>query len=68
MISKLGEYYFEIKDGLGVKKSPDKYGAFPIDPYSHTPGDGGVKQPGMTGQVKEDIIQWYKDVFNPGAG
>ena len=36
--------------------SPDYYGAFPTDPYSHTPGFNGVQQPGMTGQVKEDII------------
>lgn len=32
------------------------YGAFPTDPYSHTPGNRGAQQPGMTGQVKEDII------------
>ncbi|MEL7416173.1 MAG: hypothetical protein AAGJ92_09835, partial [Pseudomonadota bacterium] len=56
-------------------KSPGVYGAFPSDPYSHTPGHAGAKQPGMTGQVKEDIIsRWgelgvqVKDghlVFNP---
>jgi hypothetical protein len=33
-----------------------EYGAFPTDPYSHTPAFAGVQQPGMTGQVKEDII------------
>jgi hypothetical protein len=32
------------------------YGAFPTDAYSHTPGNAGAKQPGMTGQVKEDFI------------
>ncbi|MEK9912807.1 MAG: hypothetical protein VW580_02690, partial [Flavobacteriaceae bacterium] len=32
------------------------YGAFPTDPYSHTPGGKGAQQPGMTGQVKEDIL------------
>ncbi len=31
-------------------------GAFPTDPYSHTPGGKGAQQPGMTGQVKEDIL------------
>jgi hypothetical protein len=46
----------EIKDGLGMHKAPEQYGAFPIDPYSHTPGFIGVQQPGMTGQVKEDVI------------
>ena len=43
-------------DGLGVHKSPAAYGAFPVDPYSHTPGFAGVQQPGLTGQVKEDVI------------
>jgi len=33
-----------------------QYGAFPTDAYSHTPGFAGVQQPGMTGQVKEDVI------------
>jgi len=28
----------------------------PTDPYSHTPSFSGVQQPGMTGQVKEDLI------------
>ena len=32
------------------------WGAFPADPYSHTPGEGGAQQPGMTGQVKEEIL------------
>ena len=27
-----------------------------MDPYSHTPGHAGARQPGLTGQVKEDII------------
>ena len=42
--------------GIGVHKSPSLYGAFPTDPYSHTPGGKGAQQPGMTGQVKEDIL------------
>ena len=25
-------------------------------PYSHTPGGKGAQQPGMTGQVKEDVL------------
>jgi hypothetical protein len=32
------------------------YGAFPTDPYSHTPWGSGARQPGMTGQVKEEIL------------
>ncbi len=42
--------------GLGFNKSPETYGAFPTDPYSHTPAGQGAKQPGMTGQVKEEIL------------
>ncbi len=53
---RLLEHYYEIYEGLGVHKSPKLYGAFPTDPYSHTPANKGVQQPGMTGQVKEDIL------------
>lgn len=56
VVGKLKEHYNEIKAGIGLYKSPELYGAFPTDAYSHTPGNAGVKQPGMTGQVKEDII------------
>lgn len=48
--------YEELKAGIGVEKSPEQYGAFPTDAYSHTPSFAGVQQPGMTGQVKEDFI------------
>ena len=56
VIGKLLEHYYEIYEGIGVHKSPDLYGAFPTDPYSHTPAGKGAQQPGMTGQVKEDIL------------
>jgi len=52
----LAQHYYEVRAGIGLNKSPEVYGAFPTDAYSHTPGNGGAKQPGMTGQVKEDII------------
>jgi len=45
-----------VQSGLGYRKTVTEYGAFPTDPYSHTPPSGGAKQPGMTGQVKEEII------------
>jgi hypothetical protein len=45
-----------IQKGIGVDKSPEAYGAFPTDAYSHTPAHAGAQQPGMTGQVKEDIL------------
>lgn len=56
IIGRLGDHYYEIKAGIGLYKSPELYGAFPIDAFSHTPADSGVKQPGLTGQVKEDVI------------
>ena len=56
VIQRLMNHYREIREGIGVHKTPEEYGAIPIDPYSHTPGFAGVQQPGMTGQVKEDLI------------
>ena len=49
-------HFYEIGVGIGVHKSPEQYGAFPTDAYSHTPFHRGAQQPGMTGQVKEDIL------------
>jgi hypothetical protein len=48
--------YDEIRDGLNFRKTAEVYGAFPTDPYSHTPKHRGAQQPGMTGQVKEQIL------------
>ena len=56
IIGRLLEHYYEINEGIGVHKSPELYGAFPTDPYSHTPAGKGAQQPGMTGQVKEDVL------------
>ncbi|MCB9206432.1 MAG: hypothetical protein H6612_11510 [Ignavibacteriales bacterium] len=58
----LNKFYYEIKEGIGIYKSPKEYGAFPTDPYSHTPCFSGVQQPGMTGQVKEDIISRFGEL------
>ena len=55
-IKDLGYLYYKIRSGLSSDKTPQKYGAFPYDPYSHTPYQRGAQQPGMTGQVKEEII------------
>ena len=55
-VERLRGHYEAIREGLGAHKSPDLHGAIPIDPYSHTPGFAGAQQPGMTGQVKEDLI------------
>ena len=61
-IQQLMTCFDEIQDGIGVHKKPQQYGAFPIDPYSHTPGFTGVQQPGMTGQVKEDVITRFLEL------
>jgi hypothetical protein len=75
-IRQLLDHYYEINEGIGVHKSPAVYGAFPTDPYSHTPAGKGAQQPGMTGQVKEDILSRFGELgvlvkqgqlqFNPG--
>ena len=52
----LRKHYYAVVDGIGAHKTPKAYGAFPTDPYSHTPAGRGTQQPGMTGQVKEDIL------------
>ncbi|KGL63852.1 hypothetical protein [Polaribacter sp. Hel1_85] len=75
VIGQLLDHYYEIQAGIGVHKSPQLYGAFPTDPYSHTPGGKGAQQPGMTGQVKEDVLSRIgelgvfvkegKIIFNP---
>lgn len=55
-IHRLVAHYYDVNEGIGVHKSPQVYGAFPVTPYSHTPLHKGAQQPGMTGQVKEDIL------------
>jgi len=59
---RLGELYYRVRAGLGFNKTPAEYGAFPTDPYSHTPGHGGASQPGMTGQVKEEILTRFGEL------
>ncbi|MBQ2438956.1 MAG: hypothetical protein II267_03600 [Paludibacteraceae bacterium] len=71
-VSSLIAHYKAIREGIGSHKTPAEYGSFPFDAYSHTPSYGvpenargvlgchaGVQQPGMTGQVKEDIISRF---------
>jgi hypothetical protein len=52
----LAEAYDHLRDGLGFRKTVDVQGAFPCDPYSHTPRHRGAQQPGMTGAVKEEVL------------
>lgn len=62
VVSELRSHLREIRAGIGAEKSPSKYGGFPSDPYSHTPENAGGKQPGMTGQVKEDILSRFAQI------
>ncbi|MEN8797658.1 MAG: hypothetical protein ABF293_00325, partial [Flavobacteriaceae bacterium] len=62
LVGNLLEHYYEINEGIGVHKPPSLYGAFPTDPYSHTPAGKGAQQPGMTGQVKEDILSRFGEL------
>jgi hypothetical protein len=75
-LGKIVNHFYNVRAGIGLNKDPEVFGAFPTDAYSHTPGWGGAKQPGMTGQVKEDIITRSGELgiivdggmigFNPG--
>ena len=51
-----------MNEGIGIHKTPQQYGAIPTDPYSHTPAGKGAQQPGMTGQVKEDILSRFGEL------
>jgi hypothetical protein len=61
-VKKLGQLYYDIRGGLSAAKTPEEYGAFPYDPYSHTPAHSGAQQPGMTGQVKEEILTRFGEL------
>ncbi len=61
-VTRSKNHYYKIREGIGTHKSPELYGAFPTDPYSHTPMNMGAQQPGMTGQVKEDIISRFGEL------
>lgn len=61
-IKQLADYYYKVRQGIGFNKTPEEYGAFPVDPYSHTPSHSGAQQPGMTGQVKEEILTRFGEL------
>jgi hypothetical protein len=62
VVERLGNHYYCIRDGIGFNKTPSEYGAFPTDPYSHTPRHAGARQPGMTGQVKEEVLTRFGEL------
>jgi len=60
--STLRTLYELVREGLSASKTPAEYGAFPGDPYSHTSEGGRARQPGMTGQVKEEVITRFGEL------
>ena len=62
VIDSLADHLQAVRRGIGAEKTPSEYGAFPSDPYSHSPENAGVKQPGMTGQVKEDVLARFAEI------
>ena len=62
ILQRLAKLYYRIREGIGFNKTPAEYGAFPTDPYSHTPGHIGAQQPGMTGQVKEEMLSRFGEL------
>jgi hypothetical protein len=61
-LKALMTHYYKVRQGIGYNKTPEQYGAFPTDPYSHTPKHAGAQQPGMTGQVKEEILTRFGEL------
>ncbi|MEH6592438.1 MAG: hypothetical protein V7746_19385 [Halioglobus sp.] len=59
---QLGGLYYRVRAGICFNKTPIEYGAFPTDPYSHTPQHIGAQQPGMTGQVKEELMARFGEL------
>ncbi|MGJ8725150.1 MAG: hypothetical protein ACSHYB_11380 [Roseibacillus sp.] len=61
-VARLTNAYYHVQSGLGFRQSPEGYGAFPSEPYSHSPGHAGAQQPGLTGQVKEGILARFGEL------
>ncbi len=56
LLERLDAAYLDVREGIGYRKTAWEWGAFPFDPYSHTPKHAKAQQPGMTGQVKEEVL------------
>ena len=61
-LGDLVRLYERIRGGLGFNRTAVEYGAFPTDPYSHTPAHAGAQQPGMTGQVKDELLTRWAEL------
>ena len=68
-IARIAEAYRRIRAGFGHRMTPTTFGAIPTDCYSHTPAHAGAQQPGMTGQVKEEVLTRFGELgFHVSAG
>ena len=56
VLAALARHYYFIRTGLGYDWDPGRFGAFPVDPHSHSSSDTRARQPGLTGRVKEDLL------------
>jgi hypothetical protein len=61
-VTRLAEAYRRVRAGFGHRKTPTAFGAIPTDCYSHTPAHAGAQQPGMTGQVKEEVLTRFGEL------
>jgi hypothetical protein len=61
-LQAISDGYYRVRQGMGFNMPAHAFGAFPSDPYSHTPAGRGAKQPGMTGQTKEDILSRWMEL------
>ena len=62
VVERLADAYRRVRSGLGFEKTPTAFGAIPTDCYSHTPAHAGAQQPGMTGQVKEEVLTRFGEL------
>ena len=61
-IARIAQAYRRIRAGFGHRMTPTTFGAIPTDCYSHTPAHAGAQQPGMTGQVKEEVLTRFGEL------
>ncbi len=61
-VAAVAAAYRRVRAGLGYRRTPEEFGAIPTDCYSHTPAHAGAQQPGMTGQVKEEVLTRFGEL------
>ena len=51
------QHYSQIQKGIGAHKSPEAYGSFPFDPYSHTLRMAGITTEKCFAQKTVEFVQ-----------